>query len=709
MDSDTSKLLSLSELESAVRSVQNMNNNQSVNPVNVLQNNKTQNKHINKLITLPKQPQATVGKTLNTTNTAKRSDLYNLLPTTALSTSSNQGQIVDLKNSQPQIIVLKNFAAEQPQNKPKIVANPNLNVPKNGTNNQNPTILKLVSTKINKMPQILNISSQQFTNNLLKTSNIRPVTNFNLTKNPNPSLVIKNNSTTQIINKPNQIVHLSNINTINGIMNKNLDKEPKQLSSATLTTIPKPTYSNSQSIADLLNNKTVKAPSVVELEWKHKKKDKNEESGNNEKVQAAPVIVELVKDKNDKNEESELSKRASLSSISITKKSSIVEPSILELVKDKKDINEESGSNEKAALTSQLDDLSNKTSSISNSTLEAAILEFAIIEPSIVEPAIVEPSILEPSIVESVKDKKDINEEPGSNEKAALTLKQLDGTDDHQNFILTDAKISENDKIIIKNNDTALIESLVCEATNCWYNIVITPDLTHIVSEYSLNDSSVHNKSIQNTGQGQTVFKKQLEPGTAYKFRVAGVNACGQGPWSEVSAFSTCMPGFPGAPSSIKITKNNNNFTHISWEPPQISCGIINEYSVYLSIKAFKEENTNLNNGLNNRKTQLNFVQIYCGIESNCLINSDILSKANIDYSSKPAVLFRIAAKNDKGYGPATQVRWLQENEEHAREMMSNKMEQMMERKRIDEQNSNNKRPLTNGNAPLVVKKKKNM
>lgn len=28
--------------------------------------------------------------------------------------------------------------------------------------------------------------------------------------------------------------------------------------------------------------------------------------------------------------------------------------------------------------------------------------------------------------------------------------------------------------------------------------------------------------------------------------------------------------------------------------------------------------------------------------------------------TSKPAIIFRIAARNDKGYGPATQVRWLQ-------------------------------------------------
>ena len=53
-----------------------------------------------------------------------------------------------------------------------------------------------------------------------------------------------------------------------------------------------------------------------------------------------------------------------------------------------------------------------------------------------------------------------------------------------------------------------------------------------------------------------SVLKKQeLLPGTAYKFRVAGINACGRGPFSEISAFKTCLPGYPGAPSAIKISK----------------------------------------------------------------------------------------------------------------------------------------------------------
>lgn len=49
--------------------------------------------------------------------------------------------------------------------------------------------------------------------------------------------------------------------------------------------------------------------------------------------------------------------------------------------------------------------------------------------------------------------------------------------------------------------------------------------------------------------------KVELQPGKAYKFRVCGINSCGSGQFSDVAAFKTCMPGFPGAPSAIRISK----------------------------------------------------------------------------------------------------------------------------------------------------------
>lgn len=58
--------------------------------------------------------------------------------------------------------------------------------------------------------------------------------------------------------------------------------------------------------------------------------------------------------------------------------------------------------------------------------------------------------------------------------------------------------------------------------------------------------------------------------------------------------------------------------------------------------------------------TQLAFIRVYCGPTNSCSVPNSSLSAAHMDVTTKPAIIFRIAARNDKGYGPATQVRWLQ-------------------------------------------------
>ena len=52
------------------------------------------------------------------------------------------------------------------------------------------------------------------------------------------------------------------------------------------------------------------------------------------------------------------------------------------------------------------------------------------------------------------------------------------------------------------------------------------------------------------SGNEQGLKKQELLPGTAYKFRVAAINACGRGPFSDVSAFKTCLPG-----EQVSLTK----------------------------------------------------------------------------------------------------------------------------------------------------------
>ena len=44
-----------------------------------------------------------------------------------------------------------------------------------------------------------------------------------------------------------------------------------------------------------------------------------------------------------------------------------------------------------------------------------------------------------------------------------------------------------------------------------------------------------------------------------------------------------------------------------------------------------------------------NCPRVYCGPGSSCVVSHTQLGSAHIDTSSKPAIIFRIAAKNDKG------------------------------------------------------------
>lgn len=55
----------------------------------------------------------------------------------------------------------------------------------------------------------------------------------------------------------------------------------------------------------------------------------------------------------------------------------------------------------------------------------------------------------------------------------------------------------------------------------------------------------------------------------------------------------------------------------------------------------------------------MKFIKVYCGDDTNCIVPNSMLTLAQVDTTSKPAIIFRISVKNSNGYGPATQVRWL--------------------------------------------------
>uniref|UniRef100_A0A1I7YB97 Fibronectin type-III domain-containing protein n=1 Tax=Steinernema glaseri TaxID=37863 RepID=A0A1I7YB97_9BILA len=154
------------------------------------------------------------------------------------------------------------------------------------------------------------------------------------------------------------------------------------------------------------------------------------------------------------------------------------------------------------------------------------------------------------------------------------------------------------------------------------------------------------------------IRKAEIVPGTAYRFRVASLNTCGRGLWSEMSAFKTCYPGLPGSPTDVRITKVIGG-AHLAWEPPQHCPGEIIEYTVHLAVKS----NSSV------VKDGVVFFRFYVGPSARCTVTTHNLNMAHIDneHGPKPAILFRIAARNDRGYGPATQIRWVQTSHARAR------------------------------------------
>uniref|UniRef100_UPI00398F01A2 host cell factor 1-like isoform X2 n=1 Tax=Pristiophorus japonicus TaxID=55135 RepID=UPI00398F01A2 len=193
---------------------------------------------------------------------------------------------------------------------------------------------------------------------------------------------------------------------------------------------------------------------------------------------------------------------------------------------------------------------------------------------------------------------------------------------------------------------------------NQWYDVGVFKTTSTVVVSYFLpaeGSQGEEDGSGDNIPDHSNLKTVKLQSGTAYKFRVAGINACGRGPYSEISAFKTCMPGFPGAPSAIKISKVTEG-AQLSWEPPAVTSGNIIEYSVYLALPGSQATDPKPTG-----TSHLLFVRVYCGPVPSCLVSSTNLANAHIDTTTKPAIIFRIAAKNEKGYGPATQVRWLQD------------------------------------------------
>ncbi|XP_077328248.1 host cell factor 2 isoform X3 [Lithobates pipiens] len=214
----------------------------------------------------------------------------------------------------------------------------------------------------------------------------------------------------------------------------------------------------------------------------------------------------------------------------------------------------------------------------------------------------------------------------------------------------TSEKVMSQSKNSLANGQVTE-KSAVKNGQRKWYDVGIFQTNSAVVSHFFVLPEANQGTSGKDADAPcYTLLKKHgLSPGSVYRFRVAAINGYGIGSFSKICEFKTCIPGFPGAPSSVKVTKSAD-CVHISWETPSSPTGNILEYSAFLAIRTSLPEAQN----------QLAFMKIYSGVKTSCTVTSAQLANAHVDCSSRPAVVFRISAKNEKGYGPAIQVRWLQ-------------------------------------------------
>jgi len=137
-----------------------------------------------------------------------------------------------------------------------------------------------------------------------------------------------------------------------------------------------------------------------------------------------------------------------------------------------------------------------------------------------------------------------------------------------------------------------------------------------------------------------------LAKASSYEVRIRGENALGSGLWTQTS-FKTVVPGLPSSPVDVDINVKDREFIHLSWNSVDAGRPDV-QFCIFIATRAVQK----------NAAKNVVWKKIWVGRECRASIARNDSNCKNMLVENGKTAQFRIAAKNSKGFGPATQIKF---------------------------------------------------
>lgn len=137
-----------------------------------------------------------------------------------------------------------------------------------------------------------------------------------------------------------------------------------------------------------------------------------------------------------------------------------------------------------------------------------------------------------------------------------------------------------------------------------------------------------------------------LAKASSYEVRIRGENALGPGTWTQTS-FKTVVPGLPSSPVDVDINVKDRELIHLSWSSVDAGRADV-QFCIFIATRAVQK----------NAAKNVVWKKIWVGRECRATIARNDSNCKNMLVENGKTAQFRIAAKNSKGFGPATQIKF---------------------------------------------------